>query len=55
MKQKTYLDTLMENDRFKEKFDKEYKLIHDLEEDYRKRVDIIVKAYLQEVTNAILA
>ena len=44
MKQKTYLDKLMENKEFKEKIDKEYKLIKELEEDHQKAIDIIKKA-----------
>jgi len=63
MKQKTYLDKLLENDKFKEKFNEEYqnlkkseeeekhnrnlKLIKDLEEDYRKAINIIKKAIVE--------
>ena len=42
--QKTYLDKLIENKETKEKIDKEYKLIKELEEDYQKAIDIIKKA-----------
>ena len=44
MKQKTYLDKLMENPEFKEKFEEEYRQIKELEEDYQKAINIIKKA-----------
>lgn len=41
MKQKTYLDKLLENPEFKEKFEKELKLIKELEDIIKNMVRLI--------------
>jgi len=48
MKQKTYLDKLMENDRFKRKLEKELKLIKDLEDviiNIKKVIETAIQTY----------
>lgn len=41
MEQKTYLDKLMENEEFKEKLEKELKLIKELEDVHQKAISIL--------------
>ena len=54
MKQKTYLDKLIENSGFKEKVEKEYQSVKNLEEDYQRAIGIIKKAVDKYTTASIL-
>ena len=52
MKQKTYLDKLLENDRFKEKFNEEYQNLQKTEEELTPEEEtFLIKQAIKKITS----
>ena len=52
MKQKTYLDKLLENDRFKEKFNEEYQNLQKSEEELTPEEEtFLIKQAIKKITS----